>query len=88
MVPNLSINDKMQHIIAFACWTLLVSIKPKRLFTYLCILILLIGGGVELAQSLFHRQAEWSDMIANCIGVLIVYIPVFLLKLIFERTRY
>lgn len=83
MLPNLPISDKEQHIIAFSCWTLLVALRPKRQFTYLCLAILSIGAAVELLQLLFHRNAELSDVIANIIGVSLIYLPIMGVKLLF-----
>lgn len=84
-LPNLPIHEKVQHVLAFAFLTLIISFKRKWAFTMLCVALLLLGGVMELVQPLLNRSAEWGDMVANTIGVLIIYIPAFLLKCLFER---
>lgn len=81
-MPNMAIHEKMQHVLAFSCLTLLIIGQNKKNFTYLCLLILALGGIIELMQPFMHRSAEWSDMLANSIGVFIIYLPVLCFKLI------
>ena len=87
-IPHLPINDKIQHIITFAAFTILITFKRKWQFTCLCLFILALSGMMEIIQPYFNRSMELADFVANCIGVLIVFIPVFLFKCIFEKKKY
>ncbi|TBR37981.1 hypothetical protein CBF23_013240 [Marinomonas agarivorans] len=83
-LPQLALHEKLQHVIAFAGLTLLVVHKKIRPFSYLCLLLLLLGGLIELIQPLVQRSAEWEDILANFLGVAIVYLPTLVLKSIFK----
>ena len=80
-VPDLHLNDKLEHAAAFfgmTCW--FGGLVQRRRYAALIFWMLLLGAGIEVAQSLMGlgRDADIRDFAADSIGVaaasLLVYI--------------
>jgi VanZ family protein len=71
---ELSSSDKVQHMIAFLVLTLLGS-AAYRGFSRVKLMLAMIAFGavIELAQMVpqLHRDAEWSDWLADILAVLL-----------------
>jgi VanZ family protein len=72
-LPHLGISDKIEHIIAYfglAAW--FGGLLMPRRYVQLGVALLLLGGGIEIAQGLMGlgRQADWYDFYADAFGVL------------------
>jgi VanZ family protein len=82
--PIFSIWDKAQHAFGFAVLTLLaVQAYPSHPRLRLAILLLLLGGAIELAQSASGwRTGDWRDGLANAVGIAVV------LMLVRRRARF
>jgi len=71
-VPAPDLSNKMQHFLAYGIWTVLAVLSPRdfrRLSLYVGI-IFLTGVIIEILQPLMGRQGEFSDIIANTLGIL------------------
>lgn len=77
-------SDKLHHIIGFAAWTLMIAAGPQKRMTYLCLLIFIWGGMIELIQPYINRYGEWLDFLANTIGIILVYTITLVLKSYFK----
>ncbi|QXP80161.1 VanZ family protein [Winogradskyella sp. HaHa_3_26] len=73
-VPSLgsSFDDKIYHIVAYLCLTLVWGLyfKSKHLFLKLCFAAIFLGFILELLQYLIteNRTYDTYDLIANSIG--------------------
>ena len=74
--------DKVAHICMYGGLGLIIwleylrshiSINKERLFTGAILLPILFSGGIELIQEYgtTHRGGDWSDLMANSIGILL-----------------
>lgn len=72
--PEMPGNDKTGHFIAYAACVLPVSFaRPKNL--YLILLAVLIWSGLmELIQPYVNRYADWLDLAANAVGIVIGFL--------------
>jgi hypothetical protein len=67
-------SDKAQHMAAFFVITLLGCVAYRRLSRiWLMLGMLAFGAAIELAQLLpqLHRDAEWSDWLADGLAILV-----------------
>ena len=61
--------DKLYHFIAYLSLALpLAYAHPKYTLLYLLFMIS-ISGSIELIQPYFNRHGEWSDFMANTLGI-------------------
>lgn len=65
--------DKVEHVVAFGalawCGVLALWRRPAAL-SWLTAGLLLLGVGIELAQSLVPgRTASWNDIVADALGI-------------------
>jgi VanZ family protein len=74
-VPEVAsgVSDKLLHFVAYAGLAFLFAgTVPRRHWGRVIVGLLLLGGGIELAQEFLTptRTGEWLDMAANTAGVL------------------
>ena len=71
-LPRLGISDKVEHITAYFSLSAWFGglLMPRR-YAWLGLVLLLLGGGIEIAQGLMGlgRQADWHDFYADAFGV-------------------
>ena len=65
--------DKLNHLAAFAALGLLARLAwPAQRLGRWALGLLLYGGLLEIAQGLSpNRQAEWADLLADALGLLL-----------------
>jgi VanZ family protein len=73
-LPSVSVNDKVEHItayVALAIW--FGGLFTRRAYLWLALGLLVLGGGIEIAQGLMGlgRTADVKDFLADGLGVLI-----------------
>lgn len=71
---ELSSSDKLQHMLAFLVLTLLGSAAFRGVSRLrLMLAMTAFGGLIEIVQMVpeLHRDAEWSDWLADILAVLI-----------------
>ena len=70
--------DKLWHLCAFSIFSLLAAYASRNWRQYYGLLVIgfALGIVIELTQANFtqHRLGEWQDQLANCLGLLWVYI--------------
>ncbi|MDG1693282.1 MAG: VanZ family protein [Porticoccaceae bacterium] len=67
-------QDKLHHLLAYAVlfWLLLGAYEQQQKLWKLAILLAAFSGLIEIAQSYTgYRQADWMDLLANIIGILV-----------------
>jgi VanZ family protein len=78
LVPNdelprsFSLNDKVSHVIGHALMAgYFTGLVERGGWWKIFVFQLLLGAGIEVAQSAMHvgRQADVTDVLANCVGV-------------------
>ncbi len=76
----LSVNDKLVHGCAYASLTLLGlwgRLKPG----FVLMVLLLHGALIEALQAWVpDRTADWRDLLANSIGILVALTAVFVVR--------
>lgn len=73
-VPDFQSSDKVGHVLAYMALAFWHSqyVRPPGPMVICCIGLILLGISMEWAQSLTdYRLAEWGDVVANTLGVLI-----------------
>lgn len=71
-VGPLGVNDKLQHMAAFAVLSLLAWLAfPRRRLSVLFLTLAAIGGLIEILQMIpaLHRDADVKDWIADCLAI-------------------
>jgi len=71
-LPSVNVNDKVEHFVAYAALALWFGgLTEPRSYYRLSLWLLVMGGGIEIAQGLMDigRQAEWKDFFAGAVGV-------------------
>ena len=71
-LPDINVSDKYEHFTAFAALTLWFGglVEPRR-YPILALLLLALGGAIEVAQGLMGlgRQADVRDLYADGAGI-------------------
>ncbi len=70
-LPKIQGNDKLHHFIAYCAAILPVAVARRRLAIWLAPAIVLYSGLIELLQPFSNRYAEWADLGANTLGVMV-----------------
>jgi VanZ family protein len=68
-------QDKLHHLLAYAIlfWCLLSAYSEQYRLWTLAISLAVFSGLVEVAQSYTgYRQADLMDLLANCMGILLI----------------
>lgn len=71
-VGPLGVNDKVQHMAAFAVLSLLAWLAfPRQRLSVLFLTLAAIGGLIEILQMIpaLHRDADVKDWIADCLAI-------------------
>lgn len=71
-VAALGLNDKVQHMAAFAVLSLLAWLAfPRQRLSVLFLTLAAIGGLIEILQMIpaLHRDADLKDWIADCLAI-------------------
>jgi VanZ family protein len=66
------VNDKIEHTAAYALLSLwFAGIYPRSRYAVIALGLFLLGIAIEWAQGAMHlgRQADFKDVVANCIGI-------------------
>lgn len=77
--PQVGVTDKLQHMLAFACLSLLGSAAYARIpLVIMALSLAMFGAAIELAQLIpaLHRSAELLDWIADMTAVAAVLLAV------------
>ena len=80
--------DKSNHFLAFAVLTMLGCRANPLHIAAVLVGLLLYGGLIEVLQSFTpYRFAEWGDLLADCLGIIVGRgLDILLCK--FDRTGY
>jgi hypothetical protein len=71
-LPHWRVSDKFEHLVAYASLAIWFGgLLPPRRYLYLGLVLLALGGGIEIAQGLMGlgREADWRDFYADALGV-------------------
>ena len=71
-LPSVSVNDKVEHFVAYAGLALWFGgLTVPNHYYRLALWLLVLGGGIEIAQGVMHmgREADWHDFFADAVGV-------------------
>jgi VanZ family protein len=80
-VPNLHLWDKLEHASAFFGMTLWFGGLTRRSrYPVIAILMLLFGGGIEIAQGAMRlgRDEDIMDFVADAVGISIALALLYL----------
>jgi peptidoglycan/LPS O-acetylase OafA/YrhL len=70
--PWFRYEDKAHHAVAFAVLVVLGWLGRFRSMPRLALGLIALGAAIELAQGLtFTRTAEWADLLADTLGVVV-----------------
>ena len=71
-LPTVGLSDKAEHFIAYAGLALWFGgITEPAHYYRMALWLLVLGGGIEIAQGAMHmgREADWNDFFADAVGV-------------------
>ena len=71
-LPRLRVSDKLEHVLAYLALALWFGgLAAPRSYLRLALGLLVLGGGIEIAQGLMGlgREADWRDFEADALGV-------------------
>jgi VanZ family protein len=80
-VPNLHLWDKLEHALAFGGMTFWFGGLVRRgRYTVVALLMLLFGGGIEVAQGamMLGRDEDIMDFVADSVGVSVALAALYL----------
>jgi VanZ family protein len=80
-VPNLHLWDKLEHALAFGGMTFWFGGLVRRSrYPVIALLMLLFGGGIEIAQGamMLGRDEDIMDFVADSVGVSVALIALYL----------
>jgi VanZ family protein len=80
-VPNLHLWDKLEHALAFGGMTFWFGgLTRRRRYPVIAFLMLLFGGGIEIAQGAMKlgRDEDIMDFLADAVGVSIALAALYL----------
>ena len=63
-------TDKTHHFIAYAMLMLPTALRKPANWILLGLFFILYSGVIELIQPFVNRYGEWTDMLANSVGVI------------------
>jgi VanZ family protein len=85
-LPAVGISDKLEHVIAYAILALLGGLAFPRATMLLAVMLSALGIAMEICQIVVPgRSAEIADAVADAIGVGLVLVPLFVLRLVRRR---
>lgn len=90
-LPDVSLSDKISHIIAYGEIVMLglLGYRGRRQTLTLIVGLPILSGALEIGQLFVPgRSADWLDLVANCVGVIIGIVLARLLMLIWPATRH
>lgn len=70
-VPRLPNSDKAGHVIAYALVALPLALRGHSAWLWLALACFGWSGMIELIQPYVSREAEWFDLIANGLGLIL-----------------
>ncbi|WP_299872132.1 VanZ family protein [uncultured Cocleimonas sp.] len=75
--PNVSVNDKLIHVVVFFGFALLMDLATSRnpFWLWKGLPLLIYGGGIEIAQYFTEfRSFSIADWFADFVGILLYYL--------------
>ena len=69
--PLLPGTDKTHHLFAYGVLVFPLALHKPRGWLYLALGFVAWSGVIELVQPYVNRYAEWLDMLANSVGVIV-----------------
>ena len=87
-VPELTGQDKMNHLLAFAALASTAALAFAARAPVLALGLLGYGGFIELVQSFLPtRHGDWADVVADAVGVAAGLLLVAALRHLLGRAR-
>lgn len=86
-MPKFPYADKLYHAIAFSALLFPTAGLRPRWIWKVAVASLAYGALIEVIQPQFGRQAEWADLLADAIGVVIGVLFGLGLRRAFTATR-
>ncbi|MBR9912890.1 MAG: VanZ family protein [Gammaproteobacteria bacterium] len=68
-LPEVSGGDKLHHLLAYCALMFPVALRKPAHWVWIGLLFLALSGAIELLQPLVNRYAQWSDLLANGLGL-------------------
>ncbi|MDT8443891.1 MAG: VanZ family protein [Desulfuromonadales bacterium] len=69
-LPSVPGGDKLHHLVAYAVLMLPVALRKPPRWWLIGLFFVAWSGAIELIQPYVNRYGEWSDLLANALGVL------------------
>lgn len=84
-LPAVPGNDKVHHLFSYALLFFPIAYAKPKHWLWIAVLFLLWSGAIELIQPYVNRYGEWSDMLANGLGLFCGYILALFSKQILKK---
>jgi VanZ family protein len=85
----LEVNDKLQHMAAFAALTLLAAVSfPKPRYRRIFVAMAALGAAIEVLQMIpsLRRDAQVSDWLADCAAIIAVLLFCAAMRWLLRKT--
>ncbi len=69
-LPSVPGIDKTHHFVAYAVLMFPVALRKPKYWLWVALFFVGWSGAIELIQPYVNRYGEWSDLLANVVGIL------------------
>lgn len=70
-LPQVPGSDKTHHVLSYACLMFPVALNRPKYYLLIAFFFIAWSGALELIQPFVNRYAEWGDLGANALGVVL-----------------
>ena len=70
-LPEVPGSDKTHHLVAYALLAFPTALRRPHGWGYIILFFAVYSGAIEVIQPYVNRYGEWTDFIANLVGLLI-----------------
>lgn len=85
-LPEVPGSDKTHHLVAYAALMLPVALQKPKHWVFIGCFFIAWSGVIELVQPFVNRYAEWLDLFANVVGLMIGLLLGLCIRILIAKT--